>query len=571
MADPKTDREFLRAYAQGGSESAFQALVERHLDLVFATVLRGVSDPGAAEEITQNVFVALGRKAAWLSGETSLAGWLHRTALLEVKRWWRGELRRRRREQTAVELGTVMKEEDSLLKALAGELDEGLLELREPDRQALLLRYFEGRSHREIGALLGAREDAVRMRIDKALDRLTQFFRRRGYSVPAVTTMATVLGAAAKAAPAGLAIAATRSALSAGGGGALTGLKPLLAKFMGLTKTQTAVLCVAVAAMPLAWEWNVSRMTQNRAAATRSRLEVIRSQKERFSAEIAGLRAESVRLDAALAEADKDRARYEAAALKLDDLKTRVRGLLMHTNYHWPSDAPYVRVPKTVVRSLNQLDAWPGTFTPSGALTAQAQELFGITAEEKTPVEQALANYWRGEEDLMTTSAYETNMAEAPTGRLTKTVIVPPLGQPLEALAEETRQTLADILGAEREQLLFAGWDQGAVQTYWPGNLIRIAEASQTFTVWVEPASGNQAPHCGASWRLGSDSIPCCGGWSVGGQGCDIRWGPGCIGSSSDSAGAGCLGGFPRGIAARFFVPWLNQFGATTPTQFYGE
>jgi RNA polymerase sigma factor (sigma-70 family) len=276
MADLKTDRDLLQAYARGGSESAFQALVERHLDLVFATVLRGVSDPGAAEEITQNVFVALGRKAAWLSGESGVADWLHRTALFEVKRWWRGELRRRRREQTAVELGTVMKDEDSLLKALAGELDEGLLELRKADRQALLLRYFEGRTHREIGALLGTREDAVRMRIGKALDHLTQFFRRRGYAVPAVTTTAAAMGAAAKAAPAGLAIAATRSALSASGS-ASGGLKLLLARFLGLTKTQTTVLCVAIAAAPVASQWTEYRLTPKRGAVAATQMAGLRA------------------------------------------------------------------------------------------------------------------------------------------------------------------------------------------------------------------------------------------------------------------------------------------------------
>src|SRR5882672_6527641 len=216
MAEPKTDRELLNEYVEHGSEGAFQALVERHLDLVFATALRGLNDTGAAQEITQNVFITLARKAAWLRGETSVVGWLHKTALFEVRCWWRGELRRQRREQTAVELGTIMKEEDSLLKTLAGELDEGLLGLREADRQALLLRYFEGRSHREIGALLGAREDAVRMRITKALVKLTRFFRLRGYAVSAVATTVALLGSAAKAAPAGLAITATRSALAAG-------------------------------------------------------------------------------------------------------------------------------------------------------------------------------------------------------------------------------------------------------------------------------------------------------------------------------------------------------------------
>ena len=66
MAELKTDRELLIEYAQHGSESAFQALVERHLDVVFATAFRGLNDTGAAEEITQNVFETLARKAARL-------------------------------------------------------------------------------------------------------------------------------------------------------------------------------------------------------------------------------------------------------------------------------------------------------------------------------------------------------------------------------------------------------------------------------------------------------------------------------------------------------------------------
>src|SRR5689334_9561922 len=103
MTEQRTDRELLRDYTERASENAFQILVERHRDLVFATALRGLKDEGTAQEIGQNVFIALAHKAAWLRGEASLAGWLHQTTLLETRRWWRGEMRRRRREQTAIE------------------------------------------------------------------------------------------------------------------------------------------------------------------------------------------------------------------------------------------------------------------------------------------------------------------------------------------------------------------------------------------------------------------------------------------------------------------------------------
>jgi RNA polymerase sigma factor (sigma-70 family) len=546
MSEVKTDRELLREYAERGSEGAFRSLVERHSDLVFSTAFRGLNNAGAAQEITQNVFITLARKAAWLRGETSLAAWLHKSALLEARQWWRGELRRRRREQTAVELGTVMKDEDSLLKSLAGELDDGLLGLGERDRQALMLRFFEGRTHREIGALLGAREDAVRMRIENALARLTRFFRRRGYTAPAVATTVAVLGATAKAAPAGFAAAAARSALAASAGGGLTGFQLYLAKFMSLTKTQTAVLCAALAAAPIAWQWNVNRTSAERIAVTQAKLEELDAQQTQASTGLDRLRAESARLDADLADAANNQDRYDAAARKLEALKTRVHGLLTDANYHWPGDLPYVRVPKTAVKSLNLLDSWPGTITSRGTLTDPALELCGITAQEKAPTEQALANYWRGVGDLMAGSAYETNLSGAEPGRLTKTIIVPPLGQPLTTLADETRGQLSGLLGAEREQLLFAGWDQGGIQIFWPGNLWNIVAKAQTFDAWIEPAAGNAPPRYGAGWH-GDGS----GGWS--------------------SEGGDCVGGFPRDIAAKFFLPWLSQFGIITPTQYFGD
>ena len=107
MAEPKTDWELLREFSERGTEGAFQRLVESHFDLVFGTAMRGLNDESAAKEISQNVFVTLARKAGSLRRERSLAGWLHRTTLLETRQWWRSEVRRQRREKTAVELGTT--------------------------------------------------------------------------------------------------------------------------------------------------------------------------------------------------------------------------------------------------------------------------------------------------------------------------------------------------------------------------------------------------------------------------------------------------------------------------------
>jgi len=120
-----------------------------------------VGDCGMAEEVTQNVFVVLARKAPRLTGVQTLAGWLHRTTILEAKARIRSELRRRRREEQAAELAALEADGTSPLEALVPFVDEALLHLRDGDRLALIRRYFEDRNLREVGnALFGATDVA---------------------------------------------------------------------------------------------------------------------------------------------------------------------------------------------------------------------------------------------------------------------------------------------------------------------------------------------------------------------------------------------------------------------------
>jgi RNA polymerase sigma factor (sigma-70 family) len=163
MNERRQDFELLQRFTRQGEQSAFADQVRRHVDLVFGTALRRVEDPGAAQEITQNVFAALARKAWRFASDDFLPAWLHKAALLESKSWLRDELGRRRREQTAAELGTTMNtpEHQPAFQALVPLLDEALLSLREIDRTALLFRFYENQSLRDVGVALGAGEDAA--------------------------------------------------------------------------------------------------------------------------------------------------------------------------------------------------------------------------------------------------------------------------------------------------------------------------------------------------------------------------------------------------------------------------
>ncbi len=533
MNENLTDFGLLRDFIRNGDQGAFAAVVRRHLDLVYGTAMRKVEDHSGAEEVSQNVFATLARKAWQFAPDDSLPAWLHRTALLEAKTWLRGELRRRRREQSAAELGTTMKtcEEEPVLRSLVPLLDGALLSLREKDRAALLLRFYEGQSLREVGETLGVGEQAAHKRIAAALERLTHFFQQRGFRT---TTTALALAALQQSAsPAPAAVAA--SIIGAAGQAAppsLFGLSALLARFTGLTKAQSAAVCVVIVAAPVAWQWNLARASIKESVSMQLRLGGMQAEQEQLLSETARQRANSAQLSGAIAQASRAQLNSARIAGQWESFAARIRGLLNDPNHRWQDDLPYARIPKSVIKKLDLM----GLFQQSGKISETAMELLALTPEEQRPTERALANYWTGVYNLMSREAYETNAAAPKPGRLAKTVIVPPLGSDMKKLAEETGQQIVDQLGEERENILFGGWDKGAIQTFWPGNLWNIAEDAQNFTVWIDPnAATTNGINYGASWntKLGGTS----------------------------SEGAWSLGEIPVPIYNRFFQTWLGQFG----------
>jgi len=465
MNDGRTDQELLREFVESGSEGAFQCLVDRHINLVFATALRRLRDAGTAQEITQNVFVALARKAAWLRGELGLAGWLHKTALLEARQWWRGELRRKSREETAAALGTTMKADDRLgrdaspYQSLTGVLDDGLLELRESERQALMLRYLEGRSHREVGGQLGIGEDAARKRIDKALDQLTCFFQRRGYAVPAVTATAAALrGASAHGAPAGAAAAITKAAVSAGGAASFGALGIYFGKFMGLTKAQAAVICLAVAAMPVAYEWRAATSAASEEKSLRSQLAQIQDAiaLQRRALEQVQRRLRST--DFALGEVRAVAGRSNPAAIPdASDV-----GL-----YLWDENSEYVRVPKQMLTNLALTAKAPArgrtTQEPmsirKGTLSKPLAEALGLTPEEEARVRERLQAFYRGYQQVDQAFTYATNQPlDAAFGpHDSYTLVTTRFPEQGDIFKQQLRAALESTLGKERTGVL---WQQ---------------------------------------------------------------------------------------------------------------
>ena len=245
------DNALLREYVAHHSEEAFAAIVTRHIDKVYSIALRHTRNPHQAEEISQAVFVILAKKSSHLGKDVILAGWLCQTARLTARTFIRGELRRAHREQEAY-MQNVLKESGSeVWLQIAPLLDAAMSHLNAKDHHALVLRFFDDKSMKEIGAALGGSEDSAKMRVNRAVDKLRGFFKKRGVIIPAAVLVTALSANAVQGAPSLLAQTATAAAFAKGAtasASTLTLIKGAL-KVMAWTKVKTAVVIGVVAVL----------------------------------------------------------------------------------------------------------------------------------------------------------------------------------------------------------------------------------------------------------------------------------------------------------------------------------
>src|SRR5205807_744643 len=135
---------------------------------------------------SQKVFLALAQNARRLGDRAVLSGWLFCTAHNLSVNVVRGEERRRAREEKAAATNKLLAaEHEAVWESIAPYLDDALSQLSEPDRDALLLRYFERKTAREMAQALGISGEAAQKRVNRAVERLRTVFAKRGIAVGA--------------------------------------------------------------------------------------------------------------------------------------------------------------------------------------------------------------------------------------------------------------------------------------------------------------------------------------------------------------------------------------------------
>ena len=164
-----------------GDGTALEAIYDRYGRPAFSLARRIIGDQVLAEDVVQEVFLALWRDpSAFHPDRGAFSSWLlamtHHKAVDAVRR---EEALRRRRSMAADEdetlLGTASATdvEDQVVAGLRGEgVREALRNLPDVQREALTLAYFGGFTQREVAALTGAPLGTVKTRMLAGMRRL---------------------------------------------------------------------------------------------------------------------------------------------------------------------------------------------------------------------------------------------------------------------------------------------------------------------------------------------------------------------------------------------------------------
>jgi len=172
------DANDLLRRCQEGDESALAKLVGQFGDRVFRLALRVLGDRGRAEEASADAFVKLWRTAQRWRGDADAGTWTYRVAYHTIL----DHRRRKERSAVAPPVGlvdprpgpverTVQSEEET---RSAQRVHSAMSQLSEPDRALVHLYYFEQLKLVEIGEIVGATRDVLKMRLARARQKLRE-------------------------------------------------------------------------------------------------------------------------------------------------------------------------------------------------------------------------------------------------------------------------------------------------------------------------------------------------------------------------------------------------------------
>lgn len=177
--DDNSDRQLI-ARLRAGEGDAFTELVRAHQGPVYRLLLRMLGNPAEAEELAQDVFVAVFKAIDSFRGDSRLSTWIFRIAANHARNRLKYLARRHRKAQrpyedeqradAVVATGAVMPGPDQLAEARQAErlLQQALQGLDDKQRTLVILRDLEQISYEDIQEITGLPAGTVKSRLHRA-------------------------------------------------------------------------------------------------------------------------------------------------------------------------------------------------------------------------------------------------------------------------------------------------------------------------------------------------------------------------------------------------------------------
>jgi RNA polymerase sigma-70 factor, ECF subfamily len=170
-AGERSDAELLRAHADGDRD-AFEVLIRRHRDRLWAVALRTMRDPEEAADALQDAMISAFRAAGSFRAESAVTTWLHRIVVNACL-----DRIRRRTARPTVALSEQTAEPAERRDRIAERetaltVEAALAQLPVEQRAAIVLVDVEGYPVAECAAILGVAEGTVKSRCARGRARL---------------------------------------------------------------------------------------------------------------------------------------------------------------------------------------------------------------------------------------------------------------------------------------------------------------------------------------------------------------------------------------------------------------
>jgi RNA polymerase sigma factor (sigma-70 family) len=256
-----TDCKLMKAYASNGDEAAFTELAHRHTGMVYR-VCRAMVGEADAEDCVQAVFIVLARKAGSVKCSGSLGPWLYGLARNVSMRALKSRAVRTRREEGAAEMRESARPEAEVHEGQAPRIADvyaHLESLSAKQREAVVLRYLEGRSEKEAAAAVGCSVAALSRRAADGIAKLRRRLALRAGTFSAVAIIALLETEAQAALPAAItpstvaaSALAAKGAVAGGAASATLALAEGAIKIMAVAKMKLAGLIAATVVLALA-------------------------------------------------------------------------------------------------------------------------------------------------------------------------------------------------------------------------------------------------------------------------------------------------------------------------------